>query len=74
MDCAVRHDFWLFTDEIYEYFLYDEHRHISPATIPDAAERTVTISGFSKTLSITGWAYRLQYLYSQMGINDRLYE
>lgn len=74
VDCAVRHDFWLFTDEIYEYFLYDEHRHISPATIPDAAERTVTISGFSKTLSITGWAYRLQYLYSQMGINDRLYE
>ncbi len=55
VDCAVRHDFWLFTDEIYEYFLYDEHRHISPATIPEAAERTVTISGFSKTLSITGW-------------------
>ena len=54
-ELCVRHDLVCFTDEIYEYFLYDGRRHISPATLPGMAERTVTISGFSKTFSITGW-------------------
>jgi aminotransferase len=53
--CALRHDLTLFTDEIYEYFLYDGREHISPASLPGMAERTVTISGFSKVFSITGW-------------------
>ena len=52
---AVRHDLFVFTDEIYEYFLYDGLCHISPATLPGMEERTITISGFSKTYSITGW-------------------
>lgn len=56
---AARHDLFIFTDEIYEYITYDGHQHVSPATIPGAAERTITISGFSKTFSITGW--RLGY-------------
>jgi aminotransferase len=49
-----RHDLFVFTDEIYEYFVY-EGEHISPATLPGMRERTVTISGYSKTFSITGW-------------------
>jgi aminotransferase len=52
---CIEHDLFCFTDEIYEYFLYDGRRHISMATLPGMAERTVTISGFSKTYSITGW-------------------
>ena len=52
---AARHDLLVFTDEIYEYFLYDGHEHVSIATLPGMAERTITISGFSKTFSITGW-------------------
>jgi aminotransferase len=54
-ELAQQHDLFVFTDEIYEYFLYDGREHISPATLPGMAERTVTISGFSKTFSITGW-------------------
>ena len=54
-DFAMRHDLFVFTDEIYEYFLYDGHEHVTPAAIPGLAERTVSISGFSKTFSITGW-------------------
>lgn len=54
------HDLFLFTDEIYEYFVYDGARHISPATLPGMRERTIVISGFSKTFSITGW--RLGYV------------
>ncbi|GMV49091.1 MAG: putative aminotransferase [Nitrospira sp. OLB3] len=52
---ARRHDLFVFTDEIYEYFLFDARRHISIATLPDMAERTITIGGYSKTFSITGW-------------------
>jgi aminotransferase len=54
-DAAKQHDLFVFTDEIYEYFLYDGRKHISPATLPGMRERTITISGFSKTFSITGW-------------------
>ncbi len=52
---ASEHDLFVFTDEIYEYFLYDGRSHISPGALPGMADRTITISGFSKTLSITGW-------------------
>lgn len=52
---AVAHDLLIFTDEIYEYFLYDGRKHISPATLPEIADRTITVSGYSKTFSITGW-------------------
>ena len=51
---AKRHDLFVFTDEIYEYFVY-EGRHISIATLPGMRERTITMSGYSKTFSITGW-------------------
>jgi len=51
---AKRHDLFVFTDEIYEYFIY-QGRHISMATLPGMRERTITMSGYSKTFSITGW-------------------
>jgi len=54
-DFAARHDLFVFTDEIYEHFLYDERLHIPPTTLPGMRERTITISGLSKTFSITGW-------------------
>ena len=54
------HDLFLFTDEIYEYFVYDGLKHISAATVPGMKERTIVISGFSKTFSVTGW--RLGYV------------
>jgi aminotransferase len=51
---AKRHDLFVFTDEIYEYFVY-EGKHISIATLPGMRERTITMSGYSKAFSITGW-------------------
>jgi aminotransferase len=57
---ALKHDLFVFTDEIYEYFLYDGNQHLSLATLPGMADRTITISGLSKTFSITGW--RIGYL------------
>ncbi len=54
-ELAVRHDLFIFTDEIYEYFLYDGREHISIGSFPEVADRTITVSGYSKTFSITGW-------------------
>jgi aminotransferase len=58
-EVIARHDLVAVTDEIYEYMVYDDRRHVSLASLPGAAERTVTISGFSKTYNMTGW--RLGY-------------
>ena len=43
------------TDEIYEHIVYDGATHVPPASLPGMRERTVTISGLSKTYSVTGW-------------------
>lgn len=48
-------DALLFTDEIYEHIVYDGAEHVYPMTLPGLRERTVMISGLSKTFSITGW-------------------
>ncbi len=73
-----RHDLWAVTDEIYEYMTYDGRAHVSLASLPGAYERTVTISGFSKTFNMTGW--RLGYavgphpVIEKMGlVNDLVY-
>jgi aminotransferase len=58
-EVVLEHDLFLITDEIYEYFVYDGVRHIAPATLPGMKERTIVLSGFSKTFSVTGW--RLGY-------------
>jgi aminotransferase len=52
---AKHHDLFIFTDEIYEYFVYDNRTYVSIASLPEIADRTITISGYSKTFSITGW-------------------
>lgn len=54
-EVCERHDLTVFTDEIYEYFVYEGKKHLSPATIPELRDRTITVSGFSKTFSVTGW-------------------
>ena len=43
------------SDEIYEHIVFDNARHVPIASLPGMAERTVTISGLSKTYSVTGW-------------------
>lgn len=77
-DFCEKHNLFVFTDEIYEYFLYDGKKHISPASLEKFKDRTITISGYSKTFSITGW--RVGYcivpdaLHDAIGyVNDLVY-
>jgi len=51
---CIEHDAIAITDEIYEHLVY-RGSHISLATLPGMRERTITISGASKTYSVTGW-------------------
>ncbi len=55
-DLAVKHDFFIVADEIYEKLIYDGAKHFSVASIsPEVKERTVTVNGFSKAYAMTGW-------------------
>jgi aminotransferase len=54
-ELACRRDLMVITDEIYEYFVFDGREHCSIASLPGMAGRTITIGGYSKTFSITGW-------------------
>ncbi len=53
-DLSIRHDCVAITDEIYEHMVY-EGVHRPLATLDGMRERTVTISGASKTFGVTGW-------------------
>jgi len=52
---AREHDAWMVTDEVYEHLVFDGVQHIPVATLPDMADRTITISSAGKTFSATGW-------------------
>jgi aspartate aminotransferase len=53
---ALKHNLYILSDEIYEHLVYDGVGQVSPASFgPEMAARTIVVSGFSKTYSMTGW-------------------
>ena len=52
---ALEHDLLVVTDEIYEHFTYDGHRHVALAALPGMRERTIIVNSISKTGHATGW-------------------
>lgn len=56
---AIEHDLIVLSDEIYEKLVYGGAEHVSIASLPGMKERTITLNGFSKCYSMTGW--RLGY-------------
>jgi aminotransferase len=67
-ELCVKHNVLAITDEIYEHIILNGQPHISIATLPGMSERTVTISGPSKTFSVTGW--RLGYCIAPQEITN----
>lgn len=57
---AREHDLWVISDECYEHYLYDGNRHISIASLPGMAERTISVYSFSKSYAMAG--HRVGYL------------
>jgi len=64
-----RHDAYAVTDEIYEHIYY-EGEHIPIATLDGMRDRTITISGASKTFSVTGW--RIGTIVAPAGVTDAI--
>jgi aminotransferase len=58
------------TDEIYEHIIYGGREHVPMATLPGMYDRTVTISGLSKTFSVTGW--RLGYVLARPELSNAI--
>jgi len=58
IDFAIDHELWVLSDDIYDCLVY-EGKHVSVMSLPNTAERTIYINGFSKAYAMTGW--RLGY-------------
>ena len=67
---CIKWDCYAVTDEIYEHILYDGAQHVSMATLPGMADRTVTVNSISKTYSVTGW--RVGWALASQSITERI--
>lgn len=67
---AEKKNLYVITDEIYEYITYPGHEHVSLASLENFKERTITLSGFSKTYNMTGW--RLGYASGPKAIIEKM--
>lgn len=67
---AEKHDLIVFSDEMYEHFLYEGAEHISALEVPALRERCIVMSGFSKVFSITGW--RLGYAIAPVAVIEAM--
>jgi len=55
-DLAVKHDFWIITDDIYRTLIYGDAKFFQPASIsPEVRARTIIVDGVSKSFAMTGW-------------------
>jgi len=54
-EVAVERDLWVVSDEAYEHLVFDDARHVSIASLPGMAERTLSVFTFSKSYAMTGW-------------------
>jgi aminotransferase len=69
---AVKYDLFIIADEMYEYFVYDDKKHISIASFPEVADRTISLFGFSKSYAMTGW--RVGYLVANESLIKQIFK
>ena len=61
-EIALENDLMVITDEAYEYFVFDDHKHFSIASIPGMEKNAISTFTFTKTYAMTGW--RIGYLHA----------
>ncbi|RKX21118.1 MAG: aminotransferase [Candidatus Zixiibacteriota bacterium] len=61
-EISLENNLMVITDEAYEYFVYDGHKHFSIASIPEMSKNVVSCYTFTKTYAMTGW--RIGYLHA----------
>ncbi len=65
-ELAHKHDLLIVSDEIYEHYVFDGHKHVSMATLPGMRERTISLYSLSKGYALTG--VRIGYIVAQPNI------
>lgn len=69
-DIAKIHDLIIIADETYDFLLYENKAHLSPASLGDVRDRVILCGSFSKKYALTG--YRVGYAFSDAGIIDHM--
>ena len=69
-DIAERHNLTIITDESYEYFVFDDAKHFSIASVPELKKRTISCYTFTKTYVMTGW--RLGYVVATEEMTEQI--
>lgn len=69
---AIKHDLYIITDEMYEYFTFDGKKHISIGSFPEVSDRTITVFGVSKSYAMTGW--RIGYIVAKQNLIDEIFK
>ena len=59
-ELALKHGFYVISDEVYEYFIYDGKKSFSIGSVPELKDLVFTVNAVSKTYSMTGW--RIGYI------------
>ncbi len=59
---ALENNLTVITDEAYEYFTFDDHKHFSIASIPEMKKNVISVFTFTKSYAMTGW--RIGYLHT----------
>lgn len=67
---AMKHDFWVITDEPYDFLLYDDARFFSASQIPEIKDRLISCFSLSKEYAMTGW--RIGYVYAEEGVINQM--
>ncbi len=69
---AIKHNLYIISDEMYEYFTYDNRKHISIGSFPEVQDRVITVFGVSKSYSMTGW--RIGYVTASQPLIDTIFK
>lgn len=65
-EIALENNLTVITDEAYEYFVFDDHKHFSIASIPEMEKNVISVFTFTKSYAMTGW--RIGYLHTDKEI------
>lgn len=69
---AVKHNLFIITDEIYEYFIFGGKKHISIGSFPEIKDRVISVFGVSKSYCMTGW--RIGYIVAEKHLISQIFK
>jgi aminotransferase len=69
---ARDHNLFIITDEMYEYFTFDGRKHISIGSMPEVADRVISVFGLSKSYAMTGW--RVGYIVANKQLINHIFK